>query len=247
MHKKLAFQNSLNSQEGFSLVEIMIGFALLGVLSVFVISMFEQQNKLTNKVKVDNDLNEIRYHFLNAINDKEACEANLQAMKKGDNINFFRVNDGAPFATVGQQFKTMKIKITAMKILTDVEVTASGDTPEAIRESDGRTMVTFRVNFEKLFGKTGGLGGTTTFKDFRVSVTMGEHKTEAGPTPASVKGQCNPYLVADTNFVTTGDGYQDPAQDQPVECSGGLCMVDCVRFTPVNSNFRILSCVSPGG
>lgn len=243
-HKKLALQNS---EAGFSLVEIMIGFALLGVLSIFVMSMFEQQNKLTSKVKIDNELNEVKYHFLNAINDKEACEANLQAMKKGDKIAFFRVNAGAPFATVGEQFKNMKIKINEMKILTDLEVTAAGDTVEPVRATDGRTMISFRVKFEKLFSKAGGVGVKDSYKDFRISVTMGEHKSEAGPTPPSVKAQCNPYLVADTNFVTTGDGYQDPAQDQPVECSGGLCLVDCVRFSPENANFRILSCVTPGG
>jgi competence protein ComGC len=235
-----------NSQRGFSLVQIMVAFALVGVLSLIMMRMFDQQNQLTGKVKSDNELNEVQYHFLNMLNDKIACEANLQSMKKGDEINFFRVDDGDPFATVGERFKNLGIKITGMKILTDAEVTASGQTPQLVRVEDGRSMIVFRVKFERL-GNV--IGGKTKFKDFHVSVVLGEHKWETGPTATSVKNACvsnGSFKVADSNFVVK-DSYQPPNPgDEPAKCNGNLCIVDCVKFNGAPANLRILACITPG-
>jgi hypothetical protein len=236
----------LKSQRGFSLVQIMVAFALVGVLSVIMMKMFEQQNQLTTRVKSDNELNEIQYHFLNMLNDKIACESNIQSMKKGDAINFFRVDDGDPFATAGEKFKNLNIKITSMKILTDAEVLASGQKPQPVRTEDGRSMIVFRVGFQRM-GNV--IGGRDKFKDFNISVTLGEHKWETGPTATAVKTACHTngsFKVADSNFVVK-DSYQPPNPgDEPAICTGSLCIVDCVKFNGNPANLRILACITPG-
>lgn len=236
----------LKNQKGFSLIQVLVAFGLMGVLSLVMMGMFDQQNKLSQKVKVDGELNEIKYHFLNMLNDKIACESNLQSMKKGEPINFFRVDNGDPFATVGEQFKNLGIKITAMQILTDADVTASGQSPQMIRQEDGQTTIVFRVNFQKI-GNI--IGGKDITKDFNVRVVMGEHKWEAGPTPNAVKDACltnGGYKVADSIFEAKAS-YQPPStSDEPVKCIGMFCLVDCVKFDGNVNNMRILKCVTPG-
>lgn len=236
----------LKNQKGFSIIQVLVAFALMGVLSVVMMGMFDQQNKLSQKVKIDGELNEVRYHFLNMLNDKIACESNLQSMKKGETINFFRVDDGDPFATVNERFKNLAIKITGMKILTDLEVTNSGQTPEQVRTEDGQTTIVFRVTFEKI-GNI--IGGRDIAKDFNVRVVMGEHKWEAGPTPDAVKDACltnGAFKVADSNFEAK-DSYQPPNPgDEPAKCMGMFCLVDCVKFDAAPANLRILKCITPG-
>jgi prepilin-type N-terminal cleavage/methylation domain-containing protein len=66
-----------NSQRGFSLVEILIGVAMLGGLSVAVINMTKQQAKLSTQSQIDGDISEISARILNALNSPELCQTNF--------------------------------------------------------------------------------------------------------------------------------------------------------------------------
>lgn len=74
-----------NNQSGFSLVEILVGVAMLGGLSLAVINMTKQQAKLSTKSTIDGDVSEISARILNALNSPTYCETNFRTKPTGTN------------------------------------------------------------------------------------------------------------------------------------------------------------------
>lgn len=68
---------TLNCQRGFSLVEILVGVAMLGGLSVAVMNMTKQQSKLSTKSQIDGDVAEVSARILNALNSPRFCDVNF--------------------------------------------------------------------------------------------------------------------------------------------------------------------------
>jgi prepilin-type N-terminal cleavage/methylation domain-containing protein len=81
-------------QRGFSLVEVMVGVAMLGGLSIAVVQMTKQQSKLSTKSEIDGDVSEVSARILNALNSAKTCSDNFKGKPVGSNMplgTFLRV------------------------------------------------------------------------------------------------------------------------------------------------------------
>lgn len=227
-------------QRGFSLVQVMVGFALLGVLSMFMMGLFDQQNKLSSRAKMDADLAEMRSLFQSMLNNIAICEMNM-AHSKGQDMDFFLLEAEEPFATINTRFKNSNLMVKRMHILSDAEVQSkTGEPAPPVSSSDGFTTITFRVEVQKL-NKT--LGGSDINLDFSVAVHMGEVVPKAGPSPSNVKAQCfaDGFVVADSLYRHKPE-YNDPGEE-PLYCpasSPARCFGFCVKYS--GPNMKVLYC-----
>lgn len=240
MGKKKSYWLDFWSQRGFSLLEVTIVLGLTGLITMFMMGAFDQQNKLTSQFKNDADLNDLKNSFQTLLRNTSICEINM-AQAKGTDLDFFLLEAEEPFATVNQRFKNSNLMIRKMRILTDAEVAADPKiTPYPVSDVDGFTNITFRVSVQRLNKSN---GGSDINLDFQIPVYMGEIVPKAGPTPSNVKAQCFDagFKVADSLYRHRPE-FDSPGEE-PLYCPNSTparCFGFCVRYT--GPNLKVLYC-----
>jgi Tfp pilus assembly protein PilE len=245
-------ENKLNRtklQDGFGLVEIMIAFALLGALSLFVTQLMENQNKNQKTMEVKADFLEVFNLFAGIMTNKEACKATIADSLKGTNIQDFYMNKyeptAEPFATAGEPFQNGKLMVESMRILTDQEAidkkaTVAGGTPEA-----GDTFVFVEVKLKRISAKQNYYGADTKTKIYTVPVVYGEVQSVWGYDYSMAKLACTDAPLL--GKVINGDGeegsdYNDPAEVEPAYFDGEVWRVDCKIIPGEATKRQVIKC-----
>jgi hypothetical protein len=153
------FATSIN-QRGFSLVQVMIAFGLMGGLAVMMMRLMDNQNKQAKSIELKSEQQEIKNIILKTLDDKTACEATFLGMSPGDDIKQIRLSSDfslAPFAETGVKFKSYNVYIKRMYLLTRQEEQAmaqsSGTSFVPPAPPDGYGSATLRVTFVKNIGQ----------------------------------------------------------------------------------------------
>lgn len=185
--------NSLlrKNQKGMSLVQIMVGFALAGVLSVVMMNLMEQQNKQQKKALLSVEETEIFSQFVRVIGQRESCDATFTAFAKGQDLKEFRYSfdpNKEPFAVVGEKFRGTKLILEEIHILTDAEYMAKHEKTEGpIKSGTGAVVLSVRITLKR---PAGTLGAPVVQKYFDLPVAMGKGEIIKMDSIEAVKTEC---------------------------------------------------------
>lgn len=112
----------LRDSRGFSLVEVLIGFAMAGGLALVLVNLSEQQNKQNKKAMTDAEGVEILTQFNTMISRKSSCDATFFGQEEGTSLAEFRYNfdeNADPYAQTRRRFRNTKFVLVSMQILKD--------------------------------------------------------------------------------------------------------------------------------
>jgi hypothetical protein len=237
MGKFRTFWSKVKTERGFSIVQVMVAFALMGVLSMFMMGVFDQQNKMSSRVKTDQELNDLRSLLATLLKNPTLCEMNM-GHPKGQDLDHIMLENGEAFAAVNERFRNSSLMVKRMRILSDSELKPG--TNYSVSSTDGFTTIVFRVVLQKL---NKSYGGQDISIDFEIPVYMGEVLSKAGPTASNVKSQCfdSGMKVADSLYRHKPE-YNGPGED-PLYCPNSYptkCFGFCVRYT--GPNMKVLYC-----
>jgi hypothetical protein len=202
--------NILRNQTGASIVEVMIGFALAGVLGVVIMNLTEMSNKNQSSALIKTDITEVFSQFNTIFTNKTYCENTLGPVPLGGTIMAMRYSDQdvAPFATVGQKYKSTKVQVKEMKLM-------PYDAATMPINPDGTLSLHFKVTLEVLAKNY--IGGKQVVKSWYPRVKMGVELGEQGFTCAEAKMRCTNR--GNGAYVTKSD-TNDPANPDPNDDDG---------------------------
>lgn len=229
----------LLSQSGMSLVQVMIAFALTGVLAVVIMNLTEQMQMQQNTALSNADIQEVVGHFNTILNNKDYCNNTFGPVKLGGTIGTLRYSsdpDAEPFAIAGQQFKKSKVQIDEMKV-------ESFDPSQDVLDSNGEMNLRFKVTMRKLGKKI--LGGKQFVKTWSPRVMLGEISDEVTDYCETSKDQCL-AKSANAKLLSLKDGEEFSSGDEtkpeewceyanhPTNASQTVAVVGC--FIPATSS-----------
>lgn len=235
--------NPFKTQQGMSLVSVLVAIALTGVLATILMNLSDQQNKQQQKAMVDGDLTEIMGHFRSILTNAESCNATLMNKKKGQKITRLLLSDNAttePFAKVDtkQPFRGSKILLTGMKILTDDEVkkmNVDGLVPQP-------GIVVLRASFQRINNP---IGAKDINKHFEIRVLYGQENKEDDPlSPTGVVAACKKKYGSEAFIKNLDTGERAVPEEAGTFTTGEGYFGMCVFADESNPNSAIIQCIT---
>jgi hypothetical protein len=161
-HRKLSVMwssTSKFSENGFSLVQVMVSVGIMGGLALMMMTMMENQTKQQKTIELNSEKNDIKAIIKQVISNLGACNATFIGMSPGDEIREIRTTSDmsvAPFAQTGVKFKNMNVYIKSMRLLTrqeelDAKLREVGSDPIQYNY-DGFGFGYLRITFVKNIG-----------------------------------------------------------------------------------------------
>jgi hypothetical protein len=202
--------NILRNQNGTSIIEVMVGFALAGILGVVIMNLTDMTNKNQATALVKADAQELISQFNTIFTNKTYCENTVGPVPLGGTIMAIRYSDQdvAPFAVSGQKYKSTKVQVKEMKLMPYDAATMSIN-------SDGTLSLHFKVTIEILAKNY--LGGKQIVKSWYPRVKMGVELGEQGFTCLEAKMRCTNR--GNGAYVTKSDS-NEPAVPDPNDDDG---------------------------
>jgi hypothetical protein len=225
----------VNNQAGVSLVQIMVAFALLGVLSVMLMNLTEQAQKQGVTALANADVQEFVGHMNSILSNKSYCNNTLGPVKLGDTIGTLRYSDdpeAEPFATAGQQYKKTKVQVVEMKV-------EAYDSTKDVIDTNGEINLRFKITLTKL-GKNI-IGGKQFVKEWNPRVMMGEIIHQPADYCEIAKDKC---LARSANAkIMDNDTDEFSTADEDKEDEWCSQMVDDSTSPP--TNYATVTCFVP--
>jgi hypothetical protein len=122
----------LSSNQGFSLVQVMVSVGIMGGLALMMMTMMENQAKQQKTIELKSEQNDIKAIIKQVLANKDACDATFVSMAPGDEIFEIRTMADpsiAPFAKTGVKFKNMNVYIKKIRLLSRQEELDVGHRP----------------------------------------------------------------------------------------------------------------------
>ncbi len=157
-----------NNFKGFSIVQVMVAFGLMGGLSLMMMRMMESQNKQQKTMELKSEQLDLANIVRNALKDKESCEATFIGMSPGDTIKEIRTSNDRSlpaFAETGVKFRNSNVYIKSMYLLTRQEAIDANEAPKGykINYSTGYGYAVLRVVFTRNIGVVSDANKTHNF------------------------------------------------------------------------------------
>lgn len=229
------------TQQGMSLVSVLVAIGLTGVLAAILMNLSEQQNKQHEKALVDSDLAEILGHFRSILTNAESCNASFMNKKKGQDIYRLLLTDNAtsePFAEVSgdTRFRGSKLLLTKMKILTDTEVNSI----------EGKTAQAGVLLLEATFQKPSTtLGGKQIKKHFEFRALYGrEEKINDPIDEAGVVNNCKATFGPMAFIKDLETGEKAVPEEEGVIPEGNEFTGMCVYPDETHAESAIIHCIT---
>jgi hypothetical protein len=219
--------NILRNESGASIIEVMIGFALAGVLGVVIMNLTDMSNKNQSTALIKTDIQEIFGQFNTIFTNKTYCENTLGPLPLGSTIGAMRFSDQdvAPFAVAGQKYKSTKVQIKEMRLMPYDAATMP------INQSEGTLSLHFKVTLEVLAKNY--LGGKQIVKSWYPRVKMAIEIGDPGLTCIEAKLRCTNR--GNDAYVAKPDSNDRASQD-PTDDDG------CFSF---GNNHYMVRCLIP--
>ena len=241
---------------GFSLVQVMIAFAMTGGLTLVIMNLTEQGAKTQRTMELNQSIIELTNRIASIISDKEACSTMFSNFSVGDDLKQLRINQTSAglIAEVGEEIGNTKIAITGMQI---ISATPMGDPND--KDFAGNYELVLRVTFQKgVRGSVSSLsfissayatskatpiptatvaakkrtfyGGATIKKDFTFRAQLCSFEIDQSGSLIGIKAQCN--------IARGNDPFNYYEEDVHVQSVPGLGFVNvcytCGTGKPVN-------------
>ncbi|MCP4912085.1 MAG: hypothetical protein GY909_03110 [Oligoflexia bacterium] len=179
--------NSFNikSEEGFSLVQVMVSMGIAGMLMLALMKMQQQQSMQQRKAEVDIEINNFQSTFNGLIGRAGYCDKNfLDKSFSEETFEFeeFLKPNGSVKYKVGDKYGNGKFKIVSM-MLKDFEF--DDEPPEDGEQIGGSGLAILAVKLERL-GKM--FGTKTITKEFDVSLYLDENNVIKGCGSTAASG-----------------------------------------------------------
>jgi len=224
----------IKNSKGFSLTSVMIAIGLTGALATIIMNLSKQQASIQHKAVVDQDLNEAISLFRSMIIKRDTCNATLQGLRIGDELDEVRFDydeSKEPFAEVStdpdynkaEKFRGTKVVLRKMQIL------------ETDPYSD--YVIALDVWFEKP-SKT--LGGKQLKKRFEIAVNRGYGEIVSSDFDAlDVVNQCEDIKKGEITSFSTGEKAPDGSEASYIENEDGLYFGYC-NIPPKQNGYNII-------
>ena len=186
----------LINQKGFSLVQVMIAFALAGGLSLVIMRQMQNMGKAQKLAEVKNSINETFGTIGNYIKNDTVCSSAFSTIKPGESFDLLEINASGTGLSLqkGQEMGNTKVIIENMMIM---------NTPAEVDSDQGLYEVTFRLTLQKKAGDYY-MAGTSSRKDFTFLAQLCEPWFNLYKDPMEFgisKSQCESQAANDPTVV----------------------------------------------
>ena len=221
-NQKSMTRPSVLTNEGFSLIELMIVGAIVGILLVGVMSLFNYQSKVNQTGGINAQVNQIKAQIQTWISTQDSCDYTFQGMSAGQSIPAFKGSrTGTPadnlltVGPTGARFPGTNWQIASATLLSAAQIIGnpqiSGIKPWV--QSDGSATGVLQVTLRL---QEGALGSSSPVPAGKGSFMGGPTKTLYFTIPA-VFGEAVLVNTAACNSLNTTLN----------ETNGGRCCLNC--------------------
>jgi Tfp pilus assembly protein PilE len=171
----------LNQSAGMGLVQVMLVAAMLGGLALVASQIMTNQQKVTNKMFSDVDLNQFQMTILGFLNKKESCTNALSGLDKGTSFQNLKFEGNQDFISVEEKLGSTGFTVSNMKILNDTEAAAAS-------LKVAKNLVHLRIGLSQ--GKNI-VGGKDRFVYFSTVADVGQTAVITRETINQVQSRCD--------------------------------------------------------
>jgi hypothetical protein len=238
--------NKILSNKGMSLIQVMMGFALAGVLSVVMMKMMENQTKQAKTAKYQMEENNLKSKLSLIANRSEFCGANFKGRRKGTDLSellFKEIDINNPadsiYLSENDDWEKTGLIVEKFRILSTAEELAAGYTNAGKIGDDGTGEIHLRVSVRRkgrvANGKSSFFGSEIREIDVTVTVKLGLYASyvmygQEDDYNASIKDSLNDSCVLDETIC---EGCSEP--DEVVEPITLKSAQPCVEDTESNT------------
>lgn len=194
------------NEAGFSLIQVMIAFGLVGMLSLFIMRIVGSGFKSQKGLEVKNALNEVFGRINSYVKTNPICETAFGELKAGENLQFFHINQAGTGTKLvpGEEVGNSSALVEELKIL---------ENPTLVDASTGLYELTFEATLKKKGTSKQYYGaGNTIKKRFTFLATL-----------------CEPWVRVYSNTVEFNNAKAQCIAD------GNEAGIDTYSYTPEDS------------
>ncbi len=151
-------------EAGFTLLEALIGIALMSAASLAFVNFMQQQQKSQKSVIMTAEISEVRTLISQTISKLEACEATFIGMAPGDNLKEVRTTNDLSkpaFMKTGEKFRQYNVYVKSIHMLSrDEQREPSRNIVDSGIDANGVGYAFIEVTFSKGANEKAGQAAT---------------------------------------------------------------------------------------
>jgi len=190
--------NILNSEDGFSLAEIVVAAGLLGMLSLGVMQLMKNQQKSFSYAEAKSEEIEIYNQIRILLMNKEACLNTLGGHAVGDSVSEVKNSSNISAFKVGNIYGNRSVKIVSLEIENDT-VPAGGGLGQAflkiklqrVKKSLSSNIILKKMLLQVATNATGAIDECYSDTDQSILTSKQEMCAALNGTYDDTNGKCN--------------------------------------------------------